>query len=177
VNAGAGTRVERVGEVSPARSAVSRGLLYFVFWLVLMPSQKPGDLALGLLAAAGATWLSLRLLPPETGRLRFAVMLVLMPHFLFESVRAGVDVARRALAPQPRLNPGFVDCPMAFPPGLARNTFATISSLLPGSVPCGESDGEHLLYHCIDVSEPVIEQLCAEERVLARALVAGQSHV
>jgi multicomponent Na+:H+ antiporter subunit E len=177
VNAGAGTRVERVGEVSQARSAVSRGLLYFVFWLVLMPSQKPGDLALGLLAAAAATWLSLRLLPPETGRLRFAVMLALMPHFLFESVRAGVDVARRALAPQPRLNPGFVDCPMAFPPGLARNTFTTISSLLPGSVPCGESDGQHLLYHCIDVSEPVIEQLCAEERVLARALVAGQGHV
>jgi multicomponent Na+:H+ antiporter subunit E len=176
VNAGNGTKIERVGEVSRARSGAARGVAYFAFWLVLMPSQKPADLVLGLLAAAAAAWLSLRLLPPESGRLRFSVMLALMPHFVFESVRAGVDVARRALAPQVRLNPGFVDCPMAFPPGLARNTFATISSLLPGSVPCGESDGEFLSYHCIDVSEPVIEQLCAEERVLARALVAGQTH-
>jgi multicomponent Na+:H+ antiporter subunit E len=175
MNAGAGTNVERVGEVSRARSAAARVLAYFVFWLVLMPSQKPLDLALGLLAASGATWLSLRLLPPESGSLRFGVMLTLMPHFIYESVRAGVDVARRVLAPQVRLKPGFVNCPMAFPPGLARNTFATISSLLPGSVPCADGD-ELIVYHCLDVSQPVVQQLCKEERLLARALVVGQSH-
>ena len=33
-----------------------------------------------------------------TGRLRLGAMLMLLPHFLWESVRAGLDIARRALA-------------------------------------------------------------------------------
>jgi multicomponent Na+:H+ antiporter subunit E len=160
---------------SRRRTALARGAIYFAFWLALMPSPKPADLALGAFAAAGATWVSMCLLPPEAGRLRFNVLLALMPHFLWESVRAGVDVARRALDPKLPLNPGFVDCPMGFPPGLARNTFATITSLLPGSVAVGDGD-DTLVYHCVDISQPVVEQLCEEERLLARVLVVGRSH-
>ena len=160
---------------SRLRTAVARGALYFAFWLLLLPSPKMADLALGALAALGATWVSLRLLPPEAGHLRFGVMLALMPHFVWESILAGIDVARRALSADMALKPGFVDCPMAFPPGLARNTFTTISSLLPGSVPAGDGD-EKVIYHCIDLTQPVVEQLREEERILARALVAGQSH-
>jgi multicomponent Na+:H+ antiporter subunit E len=161
--------------VSLARTAWSRAALYFAFWLVLLPSAKPADLGLGVAAAAGAAWISLRLLPPSAGRLRFSVLLALLPHFVWESILAGFDVARRALSPNMPLQPGFVDCPMAFPPGLARNTFTTISSLLPGSVPAGDGD-DAVVYHCIDVTQPVVEQLCEEERLLARALVAGQRH-
>lgn len=160
---------------SRRRTAVARGALYFGFWLLLLPSLKAADLALGVLAALGATWVSLRLLPPEAGQLRFGVMLTLMPHFVWVSIVAGIDVARRALSPRMALKPGFVACPMAFAPGLARNTFTTISSLLPGSVPAGDGD-DKVLYHCIDMTQPVVEQLCEEERILARALVAGQSH-
>jgi multicomponent Na+:H+ antiporter subunit E len=161
--------------VPPGSTAWARGSIYFGFWLVLLPSTKPGDLVIGALAAIGATWVSLRLLPPEAGRMRFNVLLALAPHFLWESVRAGIDVARRAFDPKLPLKPGFVNCPIGFPPGLARNTFATITSLLPGSVPVGDGDAA-LLYHCLDISQPVIEQLCEEERLLARALVAGERH-
>ena len=59
--------------------------------------------------------------------------------------------------------------------GLARNTFSTITSLLPGSVPADEADGV-LVYHCLDTTQPVVEQLWREERLLARALVAGRRH-
>jgi multicomponent Na+:H+ antiporter subunit E len=161
--------------VPRARTAVSRGAMYFALWMVLLPSAKPSDLGLGLAAAVGATWLSLHLLPPEAGRLRFNVLLALMPHLVWESILAGIDVARRALSREMALKPGFVDCPMAFPPGLARNTFTTISSLLPGSVSAGDGD-DKVVYHCIDVTQPVVEQLCEEERILARALVEGQRH-
>jgi multicomponent Na+:H+ antiporter subunit E len=157
------------------RSAWTRLVLFFGFWVVLMPSPKLADLAVGALAALGATAVSLHLLPPSLGRLRFRVLVALMPHFMWQSVLAGLDVARRAFAPKLPLNPGFVNCPMAFPPGLARNTFATISSLLPGSVPCGDGD-EALVYHCIDINQPVVEDLREEERILGRALVAGSSH-
>jgi multicomponent Na+:H+ antiporter subunit E len=160
---------------SPRRAAVVRALAYFALWLLLMQSAKPTDVVIGILSAMAATWVSLRLLPPATGCLRFGALLALMPHFLWESIVAAIDVARRALGPDMRLEPGFVNCPLDFPPGVARNTFATITSLLPGSVPCGE-DKDALVYHCLDVGQPVVEQLWKEERLMSRALVAGRRH-
>jgi multicomponent Na+:H+ antiporter subunit E len=160
---------------SPRRSALLRGAAFLALWLVLLPSVNIADLAIGASATIGATWVSLRLLPPATGCLRFGSLLLLLPHFLWQSVRAGIDVAFRALAPQPNLHTGYVRCPLGFAPGLARNTFATITSLLPGTVPCDEEGGE-LVYHCLDTRQPVVEQLWDEERRLARALVAGRSH-
>jgi multicomponent Na+:H+ antiporter subunit E len=160
---------------SPRRVALVRGAALFALWLVLMQSTKPGDVAVGAFAAVAATWLSLRLLPPASGCLRFGALFALMPHFMWESVRAGIDVARRAFAPSLPLAPGFVSCPLGIPPGLARNTFSTITSLLPGSVPADEENGV-LVYHCLDTTQPVVEQLWAEERLLARALVAGRRH-
>jgi multicomponent Na+:H+ antiporter subunit E len=163
------------GILSPRKTAVVRGLSFLALWLVLMPSAKPADLVLGILSAAAATFVSMRLLPPATGCLNFDALLMLAPHFLWESVKAGVDVARRALAPHPQLAPGFVNCPLDFPPGLARNTFATITSMMPGTVPSGE-DNDTLVYHCLDTAQPVVEQLWKEEALLSRALVAGRRH-
>jgi multicomponent Na+:H+ antiporter subunit E len=160
---------------SPRRAATARGTAFFALWMVLMQSMKPADVAFGAFAAVAATWVSLRLLPPASGCLHFGALVALMPHFLWESVRAGIDVARRAFAPSLPLSPGFVSCPLGFPPGLARNTFSTITSLLPGSVPADEADGV-LVYHCLDTTQPVVEQLWQEERLLARALVAGKRH-
>lgn len=156
-------------------TALWRGAAFFLLWMLLMQSTKPADLAVGLLASAGATWTSLRLMPPACGCVHFGRLLALLPHFLWESVLAGIDVARRSLQPRMPLSPGFVTCPLSFPAGFARNTFATITSLLPGSVSAGESEGE-LIYHCLDDASPVVEQIWKEERLLARALVAGRRH-
>jgi len=156
-------------------TAVWRGTAFFLLWMLLMQSLKRADLAVGVLASVGATSVSLRLLPPSSGGLRFGRLLALLPHFAWESVLAGVDVARRALHPGMPLRPGFVSCPLGFPPGFARNTFATITSLLPGSVAAGEVEGE-IVYHCLDTTAPVVEQIWKEERLLARALIAGRHH-
>lgn len=168
---------------SPRRAALLRGAAFFALWIVLIQSAKPADVLVGAFSTVAATWVSLRLLPPAAGCLRFGVLLTLVPHFLWESVLAGVDVARRAFDPRLPLRPGFVDCPLDLAPGFARNTFSTITSLLPGSVPAGESDGPAdragggaLVYHCLDTTQPVVEQLWKEERLLARALVAGRRH-
>ncbi len=152
-----------------------RAASFVAIWLVLMPSAKPGDLAVGAFAVAAATWTSLWLRPPATGCVRLGILLLLLPHFLGESVRAGVDVALRALGPRVRVQPGYVDCPLGFPPGLARNRFSSITSLLPGAVPCGDRNGV-LVYHCLDTNQPVVEQLWAEEKRLARVLVPGSRH-
>ncbi|MCP3706317.1 Na+/H+ antiporter subunit E [Paraburkholderia sp. CNPSo 3274] len=157
------------------RVGLARALCFLAIWFVLMPSVKPADLACGLIATIIATQMSLRLLPPAAGRLRLGALLVFAPHFLAQSVLAGIDVARRALDPRLPLQPGTVVYHVGFPPGTARNGFAIITSLLPGSLPVDET-ADGLVYHCLDISQPVAEQLADEERRLAGALVSGERH-
>ena len=152
-----------------------RGAAFFLLWMLLMQSLKPADVVVGLLTCVGATWTSLRLMPPATGCVHFGKLLTLLPHFLWESVLAGIDVARRAFHPRMPLSTGLVTCPLSFPPGFARNTFATITSLLPGSVAADEAEGV-VVYHCLDDKSPVVEQLWKEERLLTKALIAGRRH-
>jgi multicomponent Na+:H+ antiporter subunit E len=161
--------------LSNTRAAALRALLYFGLWLVIDQSAKPANLLFGVIATASATWTSLWLLPPATGRVRIFALLRLLPRFLWQSLVAGVDVARRAFSPSLPLNPGFVDYPVGLPRGSARNAFELISSLLPGSVPTNESEAA-IEYHCLDVHQPVVEQLAVEERAHAVALVPGRRH-
>jgi multicomponent Na+:H+ antiporter subunit E len=158
------------------RSAAAARLIgFFLIWLMLMPSARPADLIFGAATALAATALSLRLYVPLAGRLHLVAFIGLLPHFVWQSILGGIDVAWRTLAPQMRLNPGFVACPLDLPEGLARNTFATVTSLMPGTLPCGEEKGV-LIYHCLDIGQPVVEQLWAEEALMARAMTAGRKH-
>ncbi len=160
---------------SRARAGTVRALLFFGLWLVIDQSAKPSNLVFGILAAAGATWTSLWLLPPQSGRVRLFTLLLLLPRFLWNSLVAGVDVARRAFSPSLPLHTGFVDYPVSLPRGSARNAFELISSLLPGSVPTDETEAA-IEYHCLDVTQPVVEQLAVEERAHAPALLPGRRH-
>ena len=73
------------------------------------------------------------------------------------------------------LRPGFVVYPVGFPPGPARNMFTTLMSLLPGTVPTGSGASGGLLIHCLDIEQPVIAQLAAEEAVFARVIAEAPS--
>jgi multicomponent Na+:H+ antiporter subunit E len=149
-------------------AALVRGFAYLALWVVLI-GIDPLDFAVGVPTAALAAWASLRLLPPGTPGLRITAALALVPRFLWQSVVAGVDVARRAFAPSVPLSPGFAAFPVRLPRGPLRNWFATISSLMPGTVPV-EDEREALVYHCLDTTQPVVEQLKAEEQAWAPAL-------
>ena len=65
--------------------------------------------------------------------------------------------------------------PTRLPPGRARNEFKSFTSLLPGSVPCGE-ERDAIVYHCLDTDQPVAEQTAAEERALSKVLIPGAPH-
>jgi len=150
-------------------SAISRGAGFFCFWLVLTDADT-GDLAAGLAAAVAATWASLRLMPAQQWSLRPIKLAEFVLHFLRQSIVAGVDVAQRALDPRLRLRPGFVVYHAHLPPGTARDAFCAIMSLLPGTLPCGPAEGNGLTVHCLDVTQPVVEQLAAEEALCMQTL-------
>lgn len=149
-------------------SAVWRATLFLGLWLVLS-GVNIADIPAAAVAIVAATWTSLRLLEPAASRRSPLAIAQLAFLFLWHSIVAGVDVARRALDPRLPLNPGFVAYPTRLSRGVRRNVFTTLTSLLPGTVPTGQ-ENDLIVYHCLDVGQPVLEELAAEEAALVRAL-------
>jgi multicomponent Na+:H+ antiporter subunit E len=65
---------------------------------------------------------------------------------------------------------GYVVYPVALPPSAARNLFMAVTSLMPGTLPAGSDQSGALIYHCLDVDQPVAQQLKQEETLLVAAL-------
>lgn len=164
-----------------ARATLVRGAGLFGFWLLLArpggdsalsaPDFAPtlaADLAVGLLAAAAATWVSLRLLPPAPGRLSFGALARFALHFVWQSVAAGIDVARRAFDPRLPLKPGYLAYPVRLPPGSRRCVFGAVTSLMPGTLMVGTDADDALVYHCLDTDQPVAANLARDEVLLTR---------
>ena len=149
-------------------SAASRAAWFGCLWFVLA-GARVGDIPAAAAAIAAATWTSLHLLEPSRSRRSPSAMARLTLLFLYHSVVAGLDVAGRALNPRLPLHPGFVTYPTGLSRGMRQNVFTTLTSLLPGTVPAGEQDGR-IVYHCLDVTRPVVAELAAEEAALVRAL-------
>lgn len=154
---------------SPARAAS-----FLVFWLILYGAKSSG-LVVGVAAAIMASWTSTRLLPLGGARLRPIALARLVLRFPLQSIIAGIDVAQRALDPRLPLRPGFVVYRSRLPSGPMQNTFCTIMGLLPGTLPCGSDENGNLVIHCLDVGQPVTEQLAAEEAEL-RQVFGGARH-
>ena len=153
------------------RPAVVRLLVFLGIWFVLYGPDVAG-LLVGTGAAIVATWTSLRLLPPGAFRPRLGSLFILALRFLWESVVAGIDVARRALEPRLPLRPGFVTYPIRMRPSPARSAFLSMASLLPGTLPTGLDETGAVVVHCLDTEQPVAAQMAAEEALLIRALGA-----
>ncbi|MET4801349.1 Na+/H+ antiporter subunit E [Bradyrhizobium sp. LB11.1] len=148
--------------------AMYRAALFLCLWLVLAGAD-PADIPAAAAAIAAATWTSLCLLEPGNSRRSLPAIARLALLFLYHSIVAGIDVAGRALNPRLPLHPGFVAYPTRLPRGLRQNVFTTLTSLLPGTVPAGEENGQ-IIYHCLDVTQPIVADLAAEEAALVRAL-------
>jgi len=155
------------------RFPLARFALFFVVWLIIAGVQ-PIDMVVGAVAAAVAAVISAQLLPSGQTEVRPLAFIYLVLRFLYQSVVAGVDVARRALDPRLPLRPGFVTYHPRLPVGAKRAAFCTVTSLLPGTLPCGPDGSSGLLVHCLDVDQPMVEQLANEERLFCDALGEGR---
>ena len=149
-----------------------RWAAYMLFWVVLAGTGSK-DLVAGAAAAACASWVSLRLLPPGGLTFRPLNAIGLFLRFLWQSVVAGLSVAFMALKPSLPLRPGIIRYGTALPEGTRRQAFTTYASLLPGTLPLG-GDGEGgIAVHCLDDRQPVADQLAAEEDRLRAVFTRG----
>jgi multicomponent Na+:H+ antiporter subunit E len=151
-----------------------RAVGFLGIWLALSGADPAGFPA-GAFAVAAATWTSLILLPPDRLRVSPTAVAHLVLRFLCQSIMAGTDVARRALHPRLPLRPGFMGYRGQLAPGRARNTFRTLSSLLPGTLPVA-ADETGFLIHCLDLGQPVAAQLTEDEMLLMRAAGMDRHH-
>jgi multicomponent Na+:H+ antiporter subunit E len=162
------TRSFVVGAIASA-AGIRRFVFYFGFWIILI-GVSPVNLIVGLPAAAAAVWVSLQLLPPGGGGPSYGALSGILLRLPWQSLVAGIDVARRAFDPRMPLRTGFVAFPSQLPPGPARDAFRVLMSLQPGTLPVSAKEEGDILFHCLDTSQPVAEQLAAEEARYLRAL-------
>jgi multicomponent Na+:H+ antiporter subunit E len=149
---------------------LARAALFFAFWIILTLGD-PADLVAGVVATIAATSTSLYLLPGGEVQISPSALIKFTLHFFYQSVVAGLDVAKRALDPRLPLQPGYVQFPCKLTQGPARNAFCALASLLPGTVPVTSDRHGVVLIHCLDVGQPVLAQLAQDEILFGR--VAG----
>ncbi|HSI41634.1 MAG TPA: Na+/H+ antiporter subunit E [Xanthobacteraceae bacterium] len=146
-----------------------RWLSLFVVWIALAGTGG-ADLAAGALAAALAAWVSLMLVPATQHALSPFAACAFAGRLAWQSLRAGIEVARLALDPRAKLRPGLIEYPIELPPGGRRDAFRALMSLQPGSLPVEIRGESLLLVHCLDTAMPVAEALAHEEARFARLL-------
>jgi multicomponent Na+:H+ antiporter subunit E len=113
------------------------------------------------------------LLPPAPGHIRLLALGRLAASFLWQSVVGGVDVAWRAFHPRIPLRTGFLPYRVGIPAGPGRSAFGALTSLMPGTLPVGTDTDDALIYHCLDLDQPVAAGLAREEALFARVREAG----
>jgi multicomponent Na+:H+ antiporter subunit E len=150
------------------RAFAARFAIFLAAWLMVATS-KLSDLPVGIAASALALWISVRLMPPTAVSLRLVPSARLGFRLLGFSIVAGVDIARRALLPRLDLSPGFVGAALTLEPGPSRNAFLLYQSLQPGTLPTG-AEGDRLQVHCLDISQPVVETVAADEALFRKAI-------
>lgn len=160
------------GRVSAGAPMLVRALPLVGLWLVLFGTDAAG-LAVGVATALAAGWVSLRLLPPQAGRLRSLALVGVGLRFLWQSVVAGADVAWRALDPRLPLQPGLVRCRLHLAPGPLRSAFLALSSLLPGTLPVEVAPDGAALIHGLDLRQPVQRELAEAEARFAGVRCRG----
>jgi multicomponent Na+:H+ antiporter subunit E len=154
--------------IQPAAAFARRFVVYFALWLVIAWQEA---LVVGVLAAAFAAYVSLRLLPARWRAIRPLRLAKQVPGFFWASFLGGLDVIWRAFHPRLPLNPGWIVHRSRLPSSGARVALGSDMSLMPGTLAAG-GRGHSLYIHCLDVTQPVDIQIAREEDRIRQSIGA-----
>jgi multicomponent Na+:H+ antiporter subunit E len=129
-------------------------LISFITWILLTWRLDPNTLMVGFIfSLIGAfkfgelfTELPHKFLEPR----RYLWFIYFIPIFLYEMVKANLDVARRVLDPALPINPGLVKIKTTLKNDLAKTVLALALTLTPGTTTVDIHEDE-LFIHWIDV--------------------------
>jgi multicomponent Na+:H+ antiporter subunit E len=156
-------------------AALRRFAIYLALWLILIGFNMT-DLAIGVATAAWATAVSILLLPVNDRQISPLALARFCVRLPWQSLVAGVDVARRALDPRLPLQAGFITYATGLADGPGRNAFRAIMSLQPGTLPVSVAKSGDMLIHCLDTSQPIAAQLAVEEAWFLQLAKGGVKH-
>lgn len=148
---------------------IGRAAIFLCLWSVIS-GFSVADFLVGLVSAVGAAAASLYLLKPERGSVNLAACAEIALRLPFQSLAGGADIARRALRRDLPLRPCLAPFVSDIPQGPARNAFAALVSMQPGSVVIATEQGDVFLVHCLDDRVPIAASLAADEARVKKAL-------
>ncbi|HEX7838114.1 MAG TPA: Na+/H+ antiporter subunit E [Kofleriaceae bacterium] len=150
------------------RAIALRATVIAAGWWIL--GEGHASLGFGVPVVLAALLASFLAPSPRPPRFHVVALVRFALAFASGSVRGGLDVARRALAPRLPISPAVVEYTLHLPEGAARDLFLGTASLMPGSL-CLDLDGSRLHVHVLaDHTSGVARELELIERRIARAL-------
>lgn len=160
----------------PANPAFRRGAGVALALAAVWALFNWGDISswiVGVIFIVLGTLLALWLPAGDSRALRPAAILRFAVFFVLESVRGGLQVARRALAPGFSARPGFIRHRPDLSCQAAHTLFKDALTLTPGTI-FVDKDGDLLIIHCMDLAEQAGEDIADLERRVGR-IFGGRS--
>ena len=141
-------------------------MVYGLLWVVLAGYENPSSWIIGIPAVIAASWAHRRLSSPGQKALSALGILRLLPFFLRESFRGGIDVARRVIGGTLDVEPGVFDYQLRLEAPSERILFVVLVSLLPGTLGA-DLQGDRMRIHTLDLRVDVTAEMDRLERLVA----------
>jgi len=159
------TTMERLRNLPVADFTARAAILAGLWWLLVQ--GRTDAWLVGLPAVTAAALASIRLAGHPLRRFSPSGLLVFIALFLRESIRGGIDVAHRTLAPRLRVEPGFRNYRVHIEDPAARVLLINCIGLLPGTL-AAELNGDLAELHLLDTRDNPEPQLLQLEQAVAR---------
>jgi multicomponent Na+:H+ antiporter subunit E len=145
--------------------ALRLGLLAALWWVIA--GGAADSWLIGVPAVLAAAWAAERLGRGPAAGVSPAGLLRFAPFFLWESLRGGIDVARRTLGWRLRIRPSFTEYRVRLRHPTARVFFANSVSLLPGTL-SADLTGDRVKVHLLADDTDAQADLARLEQAVAR---------
>lgn len=146
-------------------------VLALLVWMLLTWDMDPGNFLVGALVSLAASLIYGDILTVRPHRalnpLHYLWFLYYLPVFLWEMVKANIDVAYRVLHPRLPINPGLVKVKTGLKSDTGRTLLGNSLSLTPGNTTV-DIIGDQLYIHCIDVNRRADIIAGKYEKIIAR---------
>ncbi len=146
-------------------------VLALVVWMLMTWELDPGNLMVGALVSLAGSLLYGEAMAGRPHKalnpLRYLWFLYYLPVFLWEMVKANIDVAYRVLHPRLPIDPGLVKIRTGLKSETGRTLLGNSLTLTPGNTTV-DIIGDQMYIHCIDVNRRVDVTAGRYERIIAR---------